>query len=143
VQKEVLLGAERAEAEGDRELPVQVLPVVREGDRREMSNSTHGPQRGCGEPFVMHLERVVRFIEMGARFEAVEFHPNSDQGQARGAVIRRVGLRIREGGAVNLIALDGTEIYGYGLSLANYKRTWRIWQNGVPTEAQRRALRWG
>ena len=105
-----------------------------------MSNSVRGPQRGNGGPFVMHLERVCRLIELGARFAAVEFNPNSD---ADGRMIGNVGLRITDGGGVSLVMIDGSSVGAFGMTLANYKKLWRCWQNGTPTEAQRGAMRWG
>lgn len=40
-------------------------------------------------------------------------------------------------------ALNGMQTMDFRMTLANYKRLWRVWQNGMPTEAQRLALRWG
>ena len=108
-----------------------------------MSNSIRGPQRSTNGPFIMHLERVCRLIEMGARFGVIEFNPASDLGKVRDTLIKEIGLAIHDGGSVSMIALNGTGISGFGLTLANYKRVWRIWQNGIPTEDQRRAVRWG
>ena len=97
------------------------------------------PARG-NAPFVMHLERVCRLADMGQRF-AVEFNPCGDVPVT--GLIRDVAIRIREDGDVHLLLLDGTTVMAFGLTLANYKRVWRCWQNGIPTEAQRRAARWG
>ena len=92
----------------------------------------------------MHLERVCRLIDMGARF-LVEFNPNSDVGERMigGQTIGNVGLRITDGGGVSMVLLDSSSTCAFGMTLANYKRLWRCWQNGVPTEAARRAMRWG
>lgn len=108
-----------------------------------MSNSIRGPQRGNNVPFVMHLERVCRLVDMGARFAVIEFNPNSDLGKVRNKLLKEVGLRIREGGDVSMVMLDDSVVTGFGLRLGNYKRIWRIWQNGEPTEEQRRAVKWG
>lgn len=105
-----------------------------------MNTSTRGPQQGGGQPFVMHLERVCRLIEMGQTF-SVEFNPCGDVAIDR--VVRDVGLRIRDGGEVAMKTLNGAEVLAFGLTLANYKRLWRCWQNGTPTEGQRKAVAWG
>lgn len=107
-----------------------------------MSNSNQGPQRGAGGPFVMHLERVCRLIEMGQRF-TVEINPCSDVGNAAPNVIRELRLMIHAGGEVSMHTLDGSTVLRFDLTLANYKKVWRCWQNGTPTEAQRRAAPWG
>ena len=104
-----------------------------------MNTSTRGPLRGKDLPFVMHLERVCRLIEMGQRF-IVEFNPCSDIG---GDVKTGIRLTIRDGGEVCMQDATGAGFMLFDLSLANYKRVWRCWQNGVPTEAQRRSLKWG
>lgn len=104
-----------------------------------MSNSTRGQQHRDDGPFVMHLERVCRLIEMGQRF-TVEFNPCSDVG---GGITSGIRLSIRDGGEVCMQSLNGAGFMLFNLNLANYKRVWRCWQNGVPTEAQRRAVRWG
>lgn len=62
-----------------------------------MSSSTRGPQRGTNSPFVMHLERVCRLIEMGQRF-TVEFNPTSDVAAAGVTIVQDIRIRIREGG---------------------------------------------
>lgn len=108
-----------------------------------MSNTLRGSRRGSDAPFVMHLERVCRLIDMGAKFRVIEVNPNCDLERVRHSLIKDVGLQIRDGGDVSAILLDGSIVCGFGLSLANYKKVWRAWQNGVPTEAQRRAVRWG
>lgn len=104
-----------------------------------MSNSGRGPLSGVGAPFVMHLERVCRLIDMGAAF-VVEFHPNGDNGEG---MISGLKLRILEGGEVALMTMDGTQVTCFDLALANYKRVWRCWQNGIPTLEQRRTALWG
>lgn len=106
-----------------------------------MSNSIRGPQRGQGAPFVMHLERVVRLIEMGQHF-TIEFNPNSDVGMVMGDLVFNKGLRIDNGGVV-MLTKDDQSFYALGLTLANYKRVWRCWQNGIPTDALRRGMKWG
>ena len=94
-------------------------------------------------PFQMHLERVCRLIEMGASF-TIEFNPFSDLPGLVGDVIQGVKLRIHEDGDVS-VHMQGTAIglKLLGLNLANYKKLWRCWQNGVPPLAQRRKTRWG
>lgn len=107
-----------------------------------MSSSARGPQTPAGGPFVMHLEKVCRLIEMGQTF-TVELHPHSDlPAQLRGRLVRRVGIHILDGGQVTLQTMDGQESIFLGLSLANYKRIWRCWQNGVPTDQARGATAW-
>ncbi len=81
-------------------------------------------------------------IEMGQSF-VVESNPHSDVAHSAAARVRKERVRIREGGDVIMETLNGMQTMDFGMSLANYKRVWRCWQNGVPTEAQRRALRWG
>lgn len=108
-----------------------------------MNTSMRAPQRGDNGPFLMHLERVCRLIEKGAEF-TIEFNPCSDIAPMLGRVMERVWLRIEEGGDVTVLARGGSEGYRLlGLTLANYKRLWRCWQNGTPTQAQARAARWG
>ena len=124
-----------------------------------MNMSTRGPLRGNDTPFVMHLERVCRLIEMGQKF-TIEFNPCSDIVETMGNMIESAGISILTDGRVStlhteladLSLLDGRVCIhrpsGYGaavanLSLANYKRVWRCWQNGAPTDAQRRAVKWG
>lgn len=107
-----------------------------------MSGGTGGARHGGGAPFVMHLERVCRLIEMGQRF-AVEINPCSDCGPAAPNVVRDLEIRIHAGGAVSLMTIHGAPVMMFNLTLANYRRIWRVWQNGTPTEAQRRAVRWG
>lgn len=108
-----------------------------------MSNSTRGPQREAGAPFVMHLERVCRLIAMGQRF-VVEINPNSDLPEGiAGQVICGVELKIMEGGEMTMTVGDGSLVLHLGLTLADYKRHWRCWQGGLPTVARRLALRWG
>lgn len=108
-----------------------------------MSSSTRGPQRGTDRPFVMHLEWVCRLVDMGARLGVIEFNPNSDLGKVRDTLVKDVVLRICDGGGVALQMLNGVSISAFGLTLANYKKVWRVWQNGVHTEAMRRSVRWG
>lgn len=105
-----------------------------------MNSSLRGPQRGRDVPFVMHLERVCRLMEMGQRF-TVEFNPNGDVSIDR--VIRDLELHVHDGGDVSVRTLNGAVLMAFDLTLANYKRVWRCWQNGTPTEAQRRAVKWG
>ena len=88
---------------------------------------------------MMHLEKVCRLIEMGQRF-VVEFNPCSDIG---GKVWTGMKLTIQDGGNVCMVAPNGAGFMLFNLNLANYKRLWRCWQNGVPGEGQRRATRWG
>lgn len=107
-----------------------------------MSSSIRGTQHGKDAPFVMHLERVCRLIEMGQRF-TVEFNPTSDVAAAGVSIVQDIRIRIREGGDILMEALNGMQTLDFRMTLANYKRVWRIWQNGVPTDAQRRTLRWG
>lgn len=90
----------------------------------------------------MHLERVVRLIEMGAKF-TIEFNPCSDVGEIRERLIREVALRIRDGGDVAMVMLDGSTVVNFGMKLANYKKVWRCWQNGIPADPARRAASWG
>ena len=92
-------------------------------------------------PFIMHLERVVRLIEMGQHF-TVEFNPCSDVGIAKDTLVRDIGLRIDSGGDVAMLTSNGLGVYTQKLTLANYKRVWRCWQNGVPSVAQRCASKW-
>lgn len=107
-----------------------------------MSSSIRGTQHGKDAPFVMHLERVCRLIEMGQRF-TVEFNPTSDVAAAGVTIVQDIRIRIREGGDILMEALNGMQTMDFRMTLANYKRLWRVWQNGMPTEAQRLALRWG
>ena len=88
----------------------------------------------------MHLERVCRLLDMGARF-VIEFNPCSDVDFH--GLLRDVKLRINDGGDVSLILGNGATVLAFGLTLANYKRVWRCWQNGTPSETQRRDTRWG
>lgn len=93
-------------------------------------------------PFIMHLERVCRLIEMGQTF-TVEFHPIlTGAGDLRGKVIKRLGLHIMDGGDVAIQLLDAQTSIMVGLTLANYKKTWRCWQNGIPSDPQRGATEW-
>lgn len=97
---------------------------------------------GTGRPFLMHLERLCRLISMGQTF-TVEFHPAlTGTGELRGKVIRHLGLHIMDGGDVAIQLLDAETTIMVGLNLANYKRAWRVWQNGVPSDAQCRATEW-
>lgn len=107
-----------------------------------MRTSIRGPLRGNNAPFVMHLERVCRLIEMGQRF-TIEFNPCSNVGKLRGRLIKDMGLHIESGGDIALVTTDGISTAGFGLTLANYKSVWRCWQNGEPDEAMRRGLKWG
>lgn len=108
-----------------------------------MNSSTRGPQGRNDAPFVMHLERVCRLIEMGQRF-AVEFNPCSDVATAmHGRLVRDVALEILAGGEIAMRTMDGSVVLRFDMTLANYKRLWRCWQNGTPGEAQRRTTRWG
>lgn len=107
-----------------------------------MRSDSPNAWRGTGAPFVMHLERVCRLIEMGQRF-TVEINPCSDAGRAAPNVVRDLEIYIHAGGAVSLMAAPGVPVMAFDLTLDNYKRVWRVWQNGAPTEAQRRAARWG
>jgi len=108
-----------------------------------MGNSLRGPQHGNKAPYVMRLERVCQLIELDGRFPAIEFNPCSDAGEIRNRLLTQIGLRIRENGVITLVLPGSLNITAFGLTLANYKKVWRCWQNGVPTEAQRRAVRWG
>ena len=83
-------------------------------------------RQGSGMPFVMHLERVCRLIDMGARFGAIEFHPYSDLSRVRGTIVQNVVIRICDGGGVSITTPDGISISAFGLALSNYKRLWRI-----------------
>ena len=107
-----------------------------------MNDSRRGPARGDGRPFVMHLEKVCRLIEMGQRF-TVEFNPNSDAAAGGMEVIRDVRLSILKGGEVCMQAPSGAGFALFDLTLATYKRVWRCWQNGLPGVVQRRETRWG
>lgn len=111
------------------------------GGGEKVGNSLRGPRRGGDGPFVMHLERVCRLIEMGQRF-SVEINPCSDVGSAAPNVVRDLEIRIHAGGAVSLQTIHGAPVMMFDLTLSNYKRVWRCWQNGTPTEAQRRAAPW-
>ena len=102
-----------------------------------MSSSIRGLQRGASGPYVLHLERVCQLIDRGTPV-TVELHPNSD---AIG-LLPRVLIDIHEGGDVSLHRIGSGDRLFLGLTLANYKRQWRCWV-GEPTEAQRRAMRWG
>lgn len=104
-----------------------------------MSNSSRGPLSGVGAPFVMHLERVCRLMEMGAAF-VVEFNPNCDIGPG---MVRDMRLRVLEGGEVEMETVNGYQTMRLNLTLSNYRRIWRCWQNGTPTPDQRRAASWG
>lgn len=92
-------------------------------------------------PFVMHLEQVCRLIDMGQHF-VVEFNPCSDVNVENNHMIRNVGLGIKDGGRISMIMPGGIYIMAYDMTLANYRKLWRCWQNGVPNEAQRRGLKW-
>lgn len=107
-----------------------------------MSNSTHGPLRGQGMPFVMHLERVCRLVEMGQKL-MIEFNPCSDVVELMGSMIEGARISILSEGRVCIQRPSGCGAAVANLSLANYKKVWRCWQNGTPTEAQRRAVKWG
>lgn len=108
-----------------------------------MSKSTRGPQHGHDGPFMMHLERVCRLIEMGAEM-TIEFNPSSDLPAMLGGIMEHVRLKIHEDGAVSLHADHNTVGYSLtGLTLASYNRLWRCWQNGAPSEARQRAVKWG
>lgn len=108
---------------------------------RETSHRIKGPQRNDA-PFVMHLERVCRIIDMGAKFGVVEFNPYSDLDKVKGATIKDVGLRILDGGDIAIVLSNESVVNAFGLKLSNYKSLWRCWQNGVPTDDQRRATQW-
>lgn len=107
-----------------------------------MNMSTRGPLRGNDTPFVMHLERVCRLIEMGQKF-TIEFNPCSDIVETMGNMIESAGISILTDGRVCIHRPSGYGAAVANLSLANYKRVWRCWQNGAPTDAQRRAVKWG
>lgn len=108
-----------------------------------MNTSLRGSRNGGKDgPFLMHLERLCRLISMGQTF-TVEFHPVlTGTGELRGKVIRHLGLHIMDGGDVAIQLIDKSATIMVGLTLANYKRAWRVWQNGVPTDEQRRATEW-
>lgn len=107
-----------------------------------MSKSIRGPQYGDDGPFLMHLERVCRLIEKGAEF-VIEFNPCSDLPALLGEIMEHVKLRIHEDGAVSVrVGPKDIAFNLLGLTLANYKRLWRCWQNGTPTTAQRRRRPW-
>lgn len=107
-----------------------------------VSNSIRGPQRSTDSPFVMHLERVCRLIEMGQDF-TIEFHPHSDlPSSVRGMVVKKMGLRILEDGDVLMLPIGGGQTMMLGMKLANYRKIWRCWQNGTPTETQCRETWW-
>lgn len=108
-----------------------------------MNTSLRGSRRGGDDgPFVMHLERLCDLISRGATF-TVEFHPVSDLPQTlRGKIVKRLGLHILDGGDVAIQLLDASTSIMVGLSLANYKKLWRVWQNGTPSDAQRRGTPW-
>ena len=107
-----------------------------------MSNSIRGPQRSANSPFVMHLERVCRLINMGQTF-TVEFHPHADIPQKlQGGVVKKIGLHIRDGGEVTLVPIGGSAAMFLGLTLANYGKLWRCWQGEEPSDAQRKATQW-
>lgn len=105
-------------------------------------NGAGGIKRSGG-PFIMHLERVVRLIEMGQRF-VVEINPNSDVYDLIGRrMLEGVRLEIADGGRLLVEMANGVGVSVLRLTLANYKRVWRCWQNGVPDEDLRRGVSWG
>lgn len=109
-----------------------------------MNSSLRGSRAGDGRegPFVMHLERLCQLIAMGQTF-TVEFHPVSDLPLSlRGKVVKRLGLHILDGGDVAIQLLDDSTSIMVGLSLANYKALWRVWQAGTPSDALRRGTPW-
>lgn len=108
-----------------------------------MNTSLRGSRNGGKNgPFLMHLERLCRLISMGQTF-TVEFHPVlTGTGELRGKVIRHLGLHIMDGGDAAIQLIDKSATIMVGLTLANYKRAWRVWQNGVPTDEQRRGTEW-
>lgn len=90
----------------------------------------------------MHLEKVCRLIDMGQTF-TVEFHPHGDfPRDLRGRVVKRLGLQLLADGDVALQMIGGGCSMFLGLKLSNYKPLWRCWQNGTPTDAQRRETGW-
>ena len=96
-----------------------------------------------GVPFVMHLDRVARLMEMGTRFD-IEINPNCDLAERferRPCMMLDMQLRVLAGGGVEIMVNSRTG-YEMGLTLANYKRIWRCWQNGAPTAAQSAACKW-
>lgn len=98
-------------------------------------------RRPKGGPFVMHLNRVCQLIDKGQTF-TVEFHPVfNSAGDLRGKIMGGMGLHIMDGGDVALQLMDGTSIM-VGLTLANYEKVWRCWQNGMPCDGQRRGKIW-
>ena len=99
-------------------------------------------RQGSGMPFVMHLERVCRWIDMGHKF-TIEFNPCSDVVDLMGTLIESAGVSILPDGYVCIYRPSGYGTAMAKLSLANYKRIWRCWQNGIPTEAQRAMVKWG
>ena len=107
-----------------------------------MNTSARGPRRGGQGAFMMRLERVCKFIEKGAEV-TVEFHPCSDIVPMLGDTMEHVRLRIHEGGDVSVHGRNDVAFTLLGLTLANYNRLWRCWQNGKPTLPQRRGTRWG
>lgn len=108
-----------------------------------MNTTKRGPQRDNTAPFLMRLERLCQLIEKGAEV-TIEFNPCSDIPAMLGHTMDHVHLRIHEGGDVSVHAKNDTVSFNLlGLTLANYKRLWRCWQNGNPTEAQRRTTPWG
>ena len=104
-----------------------------------MKSGTRGAHT-YNAPFVMHLERVCRLMELGQRF-TVEFNPCCDVEIAR--VIGNLELHVHDGGDISVRTMNGAVLMAFNLTLGNYKKVWRCWQNGTPTEAQRRAVKWG
>lgn len=92
-----------------------------------MSNSVHAPLRGNNGPYVMHLEQVVRMMDRGADF-LVELHPLSDVAEGvRGPLMRRMRIRITDGGGVQFQPMDGGSHVWPGMRLSDYKARWRCW----------------
>ena len=105
-----------------------------------MSSSARGPQRRPDGPYVLHLERVCQLVDRGTAV-TLELNPASDAAMTTDGILPRVLIDIHEGGDVSLHRLGSGDRVFLGLTLANYKRRWRCWV-GIPSEAQRRAMKW-
>lgn len=92
-------------------------------------------------PFIMHLEKVCQLIEMEHPF-TIEFNPCSDITDMVDGLIQGVRVHIHENGNLSIHLPNGIGISTLRLTLSNYKRVWRCWQNGIPTKAQRDKTRW-
>ena len=106
------------------------------------SETIMGRSSHSGHPYILHLERLCQLIEMGQVFN-VELHPHADMApEFQGGLLKHVGLVILAGGDVAVEMMDGQSRLFLGLTLANYKRRWRVWTNGTPNITLRHNVAW-